>query len=106
LKHSLEGHLVRIEKALTRLLPRPQFARFNRAAFLRSDTDGRFAAYQTALRNGWMSVNEVRALEDEAPIETGDQYLWPPYRAFPVSGDDPDDSPDDSPDIIPEAPNA
>jgi HK97 family phage portal protein len=106
LKHSLEGHLVRIEKALTRLLPRPQFARFNRAAFLRSDTDGRFTAYQTALRNGWMSVNEVRALEDEAPIESGDQYLWPPYRAFPVSGDDPDSSPDDSPDIIPEAPNA
>jgi HK97 family phage portal protein len=90
LKHSLEGHLVRIEKALTRLLPPPQFARFNRSAFLRSDTDGRYGAYQTALRNGWMSVNEVRAFEDMPAVESGDQYLWPPYRAFPVSGDDND----------------
>jgi len=108
LKHSLEGHLVRIEKALTRLLPRPQFARFNRAAFLRSDTDGRFAAYQTALRNGWMSVNEVRALEDMPAIETGDQYVWPPYATSvdQLDEDSADNSSDDSPDMTPEAPNA
>jgi len=79
LKHSLEGHLVRIEKALTRLLPRPQFARFNRSAFLRSDTDGRFIAYERALRNGWMSVNEVRALEDQPAVPGGNEFLWPPY---------------------------
>lgn len=90
LKHSLEGHLVRIEKAFTRLLPDPQFARFNRVAFMRSDTEGRYSAYELALRNGWMSVNDVRALEDESPVEDGDKYLWPPHRTFPLSSDDPD----------------
>ena len=105
LKHSLEGHLVRIEKALTRLLPRPQFARFNRVAFMRSDTQGRFAAYELALRNGWLSVNEVRALEDESPVEDGDKYLWPPHRTFPLSSDDPD-ALAAAPETPPEAPNA
>jgi HK97 family phage portal protein len=100
LKHSLEGHLVRIEKALTRLLPRPQFARFNRAAFLRSDTEGRFNAYEMALRNGWMSVNEVRALEDQPAVETGDQYLWPPYNVTST------DAAGGAQPITPETPNA
>lgn len=68
LKHSLEGYLVRIEQALTRLLPRPQFVRFNRNALLRSDAEGRNSVYDTRLRNRTLSVNEVRALEDEEPF--------------------------------------
>lgn len=75
LKHSLEGHLVRIEKALTRLLPRPQFARFNRNAFLRSDPDSRSLIQDRRLKNQTMTVNEVRAQEDELPF--GEQYDEP-----------------------------
>ena len=65
LKHSLEGHLIRIERALTRLLPRPQFARFNRNAFLRSDPIVRSEVADRRLRNKTLTVNEYRALEDE-----------------------------------------
>jgi HK97 family phage portal protein len=69
LKHSLEGHLVRIEKALTRLLPRPQFARFNRNAFLRSDPVTRSEVQDRRLRNKTLTVNEVRSQEDELPFD-------------------------------------
>jgi HK97 family phage portal protein len=69
LKHSLENRLVRIEKALTRLLPRPQFARFNRNAFLRSDPITRSEVQDRRLRNFTTTVNEVRAQEDEQPFD-------------------------------------
>lgn len=69
LKHSLDGYLVRIENALTELLPRPQVVKFNRNALLRADAEGRNKVYDIRLRNKTMSVNEVRSLEDEAPID-------------------------------------
>ena len=75
LKHSLEGHLVRIEKALTRLLPRPQFARFNRNAFLRSDPVTRSEVQDRRLRNKTLTIDEVRAQEDELPF--GGEYAEP-----------------------------
>lgn len=75
LKHSLEGHFVRTEKALTRLLPRPQFARFNRNAFLRSDPVTRSEVVDRRLKNLTMTVNEARALEDEQPF--GPEYDMP-----------------------------
>lgn len=68
LKHSLEGHLVRMETALTDLLPRPQFARFNRNAFLRTDPLTRSQIETARLAVKTMTVNEVRALEDEQPF--------------------------------------
>lgn len=67
LKHSLEGHLVRIERALTDLLPRPQQVRFNRNAFLRSDPSTRSEIVDRRLKNKTMSVNQAKALEDELP---------------------------------------
>lgn len=72
LKHSLEGLLVRIEKAMTKLLTRPMFVRFNRNAFLRSDPQGRWEIYDKRLRNKTTSVNEVRTHEDEEPFADPD----------------------------------
>lgn len=68
LKHSLEGHLVRLETALSSLLPRPQIVRFNRDAFLRSDPETRSVIEDRRLRNMTTSVNEVRKHEDEEPF--------------------------------------
>ena len=78
LKHSLEGYYVRLEHAFGAVLPRGVSASANRNAVLRSDVTARYEAYAIAVRGGWRSVNEVRALEDEPPIEGGDVYLWPP----------------------------
>lgn len=67
LKHSLEGYLIRIEKAMTRALPRPQWAQFDRNAILRTDVEGRFIHYQLGLANDVYSVNWVRAQENLPP---------------------------------------
>lgn len=64
LKHSLDGYLVRVERALSRCLPKPQVVKANRNAILRGDVAGRYAAYAVALENRFTTVNEVRALED------------------------------------------
>jgi HK97 family phage portal protein len=68
LKHSLDGYLVRFEGALTRILPRPQFVRANRNAILRMDATRRHEVYATRLEHQTMTVDEVRALEDEPPF--------------------------------------
>ncbi len=68
LKHSLERYLVRLERAMSKLLSRPQVVRFNRNAFLRADAETRHKVYDTRLRNKTMTVNEVRANEDEEPF--------------------------------------
>jgi HK97 family phage portal protein len=68
LKHSLDGYLVRIERALTALLPNDQWVHFNRNALLRTDAEGRNGVYDTRLKNRTISVNTVLALEDEPPI--------------------------------------
>ena len=94
LKHSLEGHLVRIEKALTRLLPRPQVVRFNRNAFLRADPTTRSEIVDRRLRNETMTVNQARALEDEPPF-AGDEYDEP---GIPGGADAPAPTMNEAPD--------
>lgn len=86
LKHSLDAYLVRIERALTDLLPRPQFARFNRNALLRADAESRWKVHQMALATRTRTVNEVRALEDELPFEGAefDQPGVPPIAGAPA----------------------
>lgn len=68
LKHSLQWLLRRIEVAMSDLLTRPVVARFNRNAFLWNDPEARSVVVDRRLRNETMTVNEARALEDEAPF--------------------------------------
>jgi phage portal protein BeeE len=46
-------------------------------SLLRTDIQARYTSYSTALNNGFLSVNEVRAKEGLPPIEGGDTYLRP-----------------------------
>ena len=64
----LQQYIVRIEQALSDLLPRGQYAKFNLTSFLRPNQLIRFQAYGLALDKGFMSVNEVRELEGMLPI--------------------------------------
>lgn len=59
----LQQYIVRIEKALTDLLPRGQRAKFNLTEFLRPNQLNRYQAYQIALNSGFMSIDEVRESE-------------------------------------------
>ncbi|WP_254509880.1 phage portal protein [Anatilimnocola floriformis] len=53
------------------------FVEFVREALLRADLPTRYAAYTSAITNGFMSRNEVRRRENLPPIEGGDAFLTP-----------------------------
>jgi HK97 family phage portal protein len=78
-QHSLRPLLERIEQSLSELLPEPDgFIKFNLDALLRGTTLERFDAYTKGLREGFLSLNDVRAVEDLAPLgEPGDQFRVP-----------------------------
>jgi HK97 family phage portal protein len=75
--HTIAPYLVRIETAFTRLTPVDRIAKFNAAALLRGNTKDRYAAYAVGRQWGWLSVNDIRRLEDLPPIAGGDVYLQP-----------------------------
>jgi HK97 family phage portal protein len=78
-QHSLRPLLERIEQALSPLLPEQDgFIKFNLDALLRGTTLERYEAYTKGLNEGFLSLNDVRAVEDLSPIgEAGDQYRVP-----------------------------
>lgn len=77
-KFTLRRRLKRIEQALEQQLLTPRdraegiTIEFNLEGLLRGDSAGRSAFYQSALANGWMTINEVRALENMPPVEGGE----------------------------------
>lgn len=79
LTYTVNGWLVRLERALSRLRPRGQFAKFNAGALLRTDLKTRYEAHVLAVRGGIATPNERRELEDLPPHPDGNQLLWPPF---------------------------
>ena len=53
------------------------FFKFNVAGLLRGDIRARYQSYAVGRNWGWLSANDVRALEDMNPIADGDEYLKP-----------------------------
>ena len=78
-QHSLRPLLERLEQSLSALLPESDgFIKFNLDALLRGTTLERYEAYTKGLREGFLSLNDVRSVEDLAPIgEAGDQFRVP-----------------------------
>lgn len=76
--HSLRPYLVKLETAISALLPRPQSVRFNADAVLRADTATRYQAHHLALTDGWMSKDEVRAVEELPPLPNGEGQSYAP----------------------------
>lgn len=64
--------IVRIEKALSALLARPQYIKINVNALLRGDTKTRYEAYAIGIKNEFLVPNEPRAWEDLSPLPGGD----------------------------------
>ena len=65
----LQQYIIRIQEAITDLLPRGQKAAFNMTEFLKPNVSMRYQAYQVALNAGFMTVDEVRELEGLPQIE-------------------------------------
>ena len=81
--HTLTPWLVRLEKAMRKdLLTEEEKTlyeiNFNVDGLLRGDFETRTQGYATARQNGWLSINDIRRLEDMNPIpatDGGDDYL-------------------------------
>jgi len=68
LKFSLGGHLARFEQALSLQLPRGTVVKANLDALLRPDTLTRYQAHAVALDKRFLTVDEVRELENRPPL--------------------------------------
>jgi HK97 family phage portal protein len=67
-QHSILPWAIRLESAISTLLPRGQTVKFNLDGLRRADTKSRYEAHQIALASGFMTVDEVRELEDLGPM--------------------------------------
>ena len=81
--HTIRPWLVRIEQAINKtLIPENEkgryYAQFNIDGLMRGDYKSRMEGYAIARQNGWMSANDIRALENLNPIsaeEGGNAFL-------------------------------
>jgi HK97 family phage portal protein len=53
------------------------YIRYDLSGLLRGDTASRYAAYAVGRQWGWLSVNDIRRLENLPPIDGGNVYLTP-----------------------------
>ena len=119
-QHCLLPHLKRWEAAISRDLIEDDerfFAEHSVSGLLRGDHASRSAYYVSALQNGWMTINEIRELENLNPIgPEGDRHYIqmnmqtledmsaepeqppPPPVAEEPSAEPPAEEPDDTPD--------
>jgi len=82
-KFTIEPWLVRIEQSLELNLLTPSERKthqikFNLDGLLRGDYETRMKGYAIGRQNGWLSANDIRALDRQNPIpaeEGGDRYL-------------------------------
>lgn len=82
-KYTLDPWVIRWEQAITKALlnarEKPRvFVKFNVEGLLRGDYESRMNGYAVARQNGWMSANDIRALENLdriSPEDGGDLYL-------------------------------
>lgn len=79
--YTLTTHISRLERVTRARLLRPVdpalFQRFNVAGLLRGDVKARYEAYAIGRQWGFLSVNDIRRLEDLPPVAGGDTYLQP-----------------------------
>jgi HK97 family phage portal protein len=67
----LRRWVVTMEAAVSALLSSTTTVKFNASALVRTDLLTRYQAHESAIRAGWKTRNEVRELEDLAPLPEG-----------------------------------
>jgi HK97 family phage portal protein len=71
--HGLRPIITKIERALSPVLARGidgvgSYLKFNLDGLLRADIQSRMSAYSTGLQSGFLTINDVRKLEELAPM--------------------------------------
>lgn len=79
---SINPDLVVVQESFGRHMRPGTYARWNTAAFLRSDLKTRYEAARIGVDAGFLTPNEVRALEELPPLEGGDSLSpkQPPHN--------------------------
>jgi HK97 family phage portal protein len=84
-QHTIQPYVELLEQAYSTLLDNPaSFIKFNLDSLVRADLATRTESYSKALLAGFMSVNDVRRLEDMPDVPDGDQFRVP-LQNVPVS---------------------
>ena len=76
--------IIRRERALSRLLPRPRFVKLNTDSLLRMDTPTRSEVIDRQLKNHSLTVTEARALDNRPPYT--DAQMGEVMEHFPPKG--------------------
>lgn len=72
MRFTLLQHANNVDDVLTGLVPAGQYVEVSFNGLLRADTATRYAAYSTAIKDGWLLPGEVRTLENLPPLPGGD----------------------------------
>lgn len=75
--HTLRPIVQKLETAFTPLMATEPggataFIKFSLDGLLRGDANSRFSAYSTGLQAGYLTINDIRRLEDLPPVEGGE----------------------------------
>jgi HK97 family phage portal protein len=71
-RYTLSQYIVEIESAMSHVASRGTQVKMNVDSLLRSDTLTRYQAHQIAIASGWLTIDEVREIED-LPTRQGDR---------------------------------
>lgn len=94
-QHTLRPWIERVEEALSDALrsegdyPKG-FVKINLGGLLRGDHATRYATYTAAVRDGILTINEVRKLEDLGPVPWGDEPISVQVQEDPAQDDEPE----------------
>jgi HK97 family phage portal protein len=93
LTYAADPWLVRLERMLSSLLPRPQEVKFNRAALLRTDLLTRFRAHAIGIGARFLLPDEARAVEDMPPLTDEEKTELQAIGVAPPARDNPHQDP-------------
>jgi HK97 family phage portal protein len=82
LKYAADRWLKRMERIYNSFLPRPQYTKFDRDAFLDTNIMQKWLVNQKKLATGAYTINEIRAANNDKPVDWGSE----PF-AMPTSDD-------------------
>lgn len=74
---TLLPYITSIESHLSRLMPPGAYLRLNVDALLRASLTDRYSAASVGLLAGFLSINDVRRMEDLPAVDGGDEYRVP-----------------------------
>lgn len=83
--NNMRPYLTRFEAMIARNLPERQYVKLNVDATIRTDIKTRTEVTGAQIKDGRMSVNEARALDDREPVAGGDFHNVPAPKAEPTN---------------------